>query len=69
MQQLEFDNNRAVTEFMRDHGLDDKETRKEFAQLARCGYWRRWSDENNVGYSVTFDFDSEKFVVRFSEGN
>lgn len=62
--ELHFPNNRTVTEYMRDNGLSDQETRKEYAMMARYGYWRTWS-VGTTGYSVTHD--GEKYIVRVSE--
>lgn len=64
--ELHFFSNRTVTEYMRDNGLNDQQTRKEFAQLALSGFWRNWS-VGTTGYSITHD--GEKYVIRIGKEN
>lgn len=63
--QREFMSNRNVTAFMRDNGLEDKDTRREFALEALQGGFRSWTNESTC---YALEHDGEKYIVRFSEG-
>jgi hypothetical protein len=61
--ELHFYTNRAVTEYMRDNGVTDRETRKVYAESALFRCCRNWSD-GTTGYSITHD--GTKYIVRIS---
>lgn len=62
--QKHFDTNRAVTEFMRDNGVDDKDARRAYAENAMCGMVRYWFT-STMSYSITHD--GKEYIIRVSE--